>query len=109
MYVWEIEGYFAASCILCAPSPDLSLAAAGHLVCSKSLIINEKRMINDQKVNTYSIRIIDFLDLLNIIRHHVTGCVRQVSTRHQSLSHLSCSLSRHEAEHKVTNDRASSE
>ena len=51
-------------------------------------------MINDQKVNTYFIRIIDFLDLLNLIAHHVTGCVRQVSTRHQSLSpsHLSCSL-----------------
>ena len=69
-------------------------------------------MINDQKVNTYFQRTIDFLDLLNlifyIIKHHVTGCVRQVSTRHPSplsLSpthntlHLSCSA------HKVTNDR----
>ena len=90
MYVWEIEGYFAATYILCAPRPTLSLQAAGHLVCSKSLIINEKRMINDQKVNTYFQRTIDFLDLLNLIfntiKHHVTGCVRQVSTRHHSLS-----------------------
>ena len=42
-------------------------------------------MINDQKVNTYFQRTIDFLDLLNLIfytiKHHVTGCVRQVSTR----------------------------
>ena len=51
---------------------------------SKSLIINEKRMINDQKVNTYFQRIIDFLDLLNLIfntiKHNITGCVRQVLT-----------------------------